>query len=139
MKRLIFGFILFLIIGFSLDVAAQERVDVKSEYSSIVVDYYYGKRHVSRYRHFLSNHPRSNKYLGVADFYDKRPPVTAWLNKREKVVIVKKGKSRYYRDTPVGYFVCTAVEERLVYWRKRLNIDKLVNKEIAKRRERMRK
>jgi hypothetical protein len=105
----------------------KEKIITTKRMSTITIDYYEGKIYVARYTHFLKNHPRYNKYSGRAAFYKKNPQVKAWINRKREVAIVYYGDSRYdcsfFR---YKYTSCRAVQKRLIYWEKRLEIKRRV-------------
>lgn len=102
-------------------------VKVRRAYNTIIIDYFYNKGHVSRYYHFLKNHPRHHLYRGQAVFFRKNPITKAWVNRKREVAFVHYGQERYdcslirYR-----YTICAVIQERLLYWEKRLDINRRI-------------
>lgn len=110
----------------------QDIVKVRKTSVYIIIDYYdkeyhNGKVLAATYYHFLPKHTRHDEYSGMAVFYRKSPVIKAWINHAGKVVIVHRGETRHdCRDWLPRYLMCNDIEESLRYWKRRLEIPKIV-------------
>ncbi|MEA3272079.1 MAG: hypothetical protein U9P90_00250 [Patescibacteria group bacterium] len=136
MRIILICSLFFLTLGFIRQAQAQERIETKRGYSSIVLDYYHGKSHVSRYRHFLSNHPRYKRYSGHVRLLDKHPQISIWLNHKQEATVVYIGSIRYRRKSIGGRIICDYFTRKLDVWRKRLNFDRYIKKAMREKRRR---
>ena len=118
---------LILLSSISFSVFAQEKIITKRRTDTIIIDYHYGKTHISRYFHFLKNHPRYSKLSGHVIFYKNNPATRIWVNHKREIVVIHYGKIRYdCRLRRYKYTICAIFQERLSYWEKRLEIKRRI-------------